>query len=218
MIVTKIERQKRHPRRMNIYLDHEFAFGLHEEILLKGRIREGDALDPATIEIIKSREEFRLAREKAIRLIGRRLRSDKELRLYLTEHEFDPGIIDDVLYDLQTTGIVDDRKFAAAFVHDVQAQKPVGKRVLFQKLRLKGISPAVIEDTLENALPNGQEENLACTTAMRILNRYRSSAKPIPAEQQRERTAKYLARRGFHWGIITPVLKKLFSENSTPED
>ncbi len=215
MIVTKIERQKRHPQRMNVYLDDEFAFGLHEEIVLKARIREGDTLDPPTIRIIKSREEFRLAKEKALRLIARRLRSEKELRLYLIEKEFDPGIIDNVVYDLQTKGIVDDRKFAAAFVHDAQLHRPAGKRMLVHKLRLRGVSPPVIEDILNIALPDDREEEIAFTTAMDVLRRYRTSRRPIPADKQRERMAQFLARRGFPWGVITPVLRKLFSEPST---
>ena len=213
MIVTKIERQKQHPQRLNIYLDNEFAFGLHEEILYKARIREGDTLDPPTIQIIQSREEFRLAKDKALRLIGQRLRSEKELRLYLTEKEFDPDIIDNVIYELQTKGFIDDRKFASAFVHDLQARTPAGKKMLVQKLRLRGIAPTIIDETLNLNLPDDHEAEIAYAAALNILKRYRMTTNSIPEHKQRQRMAQYLARHGFNWGIIGPVMKKLFSEN-----
>lgn len=214
MIVTKIERQKHHPLRINLFLDDEFAFGLHEEILFNARIRVGDSLDPTTIELLKSHEEYKLAKDKALRLVSYRLRSKKELRMYLLEKEFDPAVVDNVLLELQTTGIVNDRKFAAAFIHDSLLRKPTGKNMLFHKLRLKGIDRAIIEEILSETLPAEEEHAMAYTTAMNILKRYQTSRKSIPPEQQQQRVAQYLVRRGFNWNTITPVLKKMFQSKN----
>jgi len=220
MIVTRIERQRRHRNRVNLFLDGEFAFGLHEEIIAKANIRVGDELDPSTIGIIKSHEETKLARDNALRLLSHRMRSQKELRFTLLEREFDPTIVDNVLHELQTKGYVDDRKFAAAFIRDARLRKPAGTAMLFQKLRLKGIDRALIMETLGDMLPADTEQELAYTSAMKLLKRIRTSRKPVPQEKEKQRLSQYLAQRGFPWSTIRPVLRKVFATlvEVTPTD
>jgi len=220
MIVTRIERQRRQRNRVNLFLDGEFAFGLHDDIVAKARIRVGDELDPATIGILKSTEETKLARDNALRLLATRMRSEKELRFTLLEHEFDPTVVDNVLLELQTKGYIDDRKFAAAFIRDARLRKPAGTAMLFQKLRLKGIDRALIMEALDDLLPADTEQELAYTSAMKLLKRIRSSRKPVPPEKEKQRLSQYLAQRGFPWSTIRPALRKVFATNieSSPTD
>ncbi len=211
MIVTKIERQKEHRRRYNLFLDDEFAFGLHDETLISSRLRVGDILDPGTIEGIKRREESRLAKDRALRLISTRLRSEHELRLALLAREFTPVAVDYVVSELRTTGLVDDRRFAAAYIRNARLGKPAGTALIFRKLRLKGIDRTVIEESLGENMPASAEQDLAYAAAMRILKRYRTSRKPIPPGKEEQRLEQYLARRGFPRATIRPVLQRLFA-------
>jgi len=211
MIVTRIERQRRRRNRVNLFLDGEFAFGLHEDTIAKAKIHVGDELDPSTIGIIKSHEETKLARDNAFRLLSHRMRSEKELRFTLLEREFDPTIVDNVLHELQTKGYVDDRKFAAAFIRDARLRKPAGTAMLFQKLRLKGLDRALIMEALGDLMPTDTEQELAYTSAMKLLKRIRTSRKPVPQEKEKQRLSHYLAQRGFPWSTIRPVLRKVFA-------
>lgn len=214
MLVTKIERQKRHLHRVNIFLDNEFAFGLHEEVLAKTRIRVGDDLTQQTIELILTHEEFTLAKQQALRFIGYRMRSERELRVKLIEKEFDPATVDNVVHHLQLLGIINDKIFAEAFIHDTQLRKPAGRRLLVQKLRLKGIAPPVIDDVLNEKVTRDEEQILAFNSAQHLMKRYRASRKNVDEEKQRQRISQFLARRGFGWDTIAPVLKQLFSSTS----
>jgi len=211
MIVTRIERQRRRRNRVNLFLDGEFAFGLHEDTIAKAKIRVGDELDPSTIGIIKSHEETKLARDNAFRLLSHRMRSEKELRFTLLEREFDPTIVDNVLLELQTKGYLDDRKFAEAFIRDARLRKPAGTAMLFQKLRLKGLDRALIMEALGDLMPTDTEQELAYTSAMKLLKRIRTSRKPVPQEKEKQRLSHYLAQRGFPWSTIRPVLRKVFA-------
>ena len=56
MIVTKIERQKRNSQRVNLFLDGEFAFGIHDEVLLRSGIRKWDRLTEETLDTIRVSE------------------------------------------------------------------------------------------------------------------------------------------------------------------
>ena len=50
LIITKVEKQKRGKHRYNIYLNEEYAFSVHEDILIKHRLNKGESLHPQEIE------------------------------------------------------------------------------------------------------------------------------------------------------------------------
>ena len=212
MIITKIERQKRHPDRVNLYLDGEFALGVNREVVVKLGLRKGDELSRDRLNELTSLEEFTLAKQKALRLLGHRLRSEKELRIKLREKEFNPDIIDSVVKHLQSVHLLNDLEFARAYVHDTQLRKPAGRRLLEQQLRVKGIPPPLIQQVLDQSISPQQEEKDAFETAGKLFRRYRSSRKKIENEKQQKRIAESLSRRGYRWQTISCVMKKLFND------
>jgi regulatory protein len=219
MIVTRIERQKRHPDRVNIYLDGAFAFGLDEEVFLRHGLRKGDAVDERLHRELLGAEEQAKARTSALRYLSYRLRSEREIRAKLAEKEFAHEIIDRVVEQLRSAGLVDDRRFAAAFVHDARLRKATGARLLRQQLLAKGVPRALVEDVVEEATERSAEQSAALGAARSLLGRYRASRKPVDDATGRRRVAQFLARRGFGWDVITPVLRTLFTDpDSPPED
>ena len=218
MVITKIERQQRHPHRVNVYVDGEFAFGIHEEVLIKLGLRKGDGLQPQAIKEIESAEEFNLAKEKALRLVSYRLRSEKELRSRLEEKEFHPTIIDRTIEHLRTIGILDDNKFAFAFVNNLLMRKPAGKTLLQRELRSRGIPSETIQHVLQEKLGDQEEQDLALEAVRKLLKRYQSSSGQTDEKKQRQRIANFLARRGFGWSTINFVLKTLVQHQVTTSD
>jgi len=212
MIITKIEQQKRQSGRMNIFLDGEFAFGLHKEVVARFRLRRGDDLATEIIEQITTAEEQTLAKQKALHLLHYRLRSEHELRTKLFEKEFPPQIIDGAIDDLRTLGLVDDVKFARAAVHDAQLRKPTGKHRLQQILRNKGVPLSISRTVIAEHCSDEDETNAALTAAKKQLQRYRHSRKPVDTQHLQKRIARFLTQRGFPWSIISATLKILFND------
>ncbi len=210
MIVTRIERQKRHARRVNIYLDDVFAFGLDEEVLVRYGLRTGDALDEGTHHALLTAEEHASARQAALRFLSYRLRSEREIRTKLAEKEFTPATVERVVDQLRSAGMLDDRRFALAFVHDARMRRPTGERLLRQQLLLKGIARPLIDEVLADESAGTEERGAALQAARAMLKKYRTSRKGSNAATQRSRLAQFLARRGFGWNVITPVLRSLF--------
>lgn len=215
MIVTKIERQKKNPERVSIFVDGEFAAGAHESILLRMGLRTGDAIEPAVVAKLRSLESVEAANNKALRLIAHRLRSAQELRVRLAQKEFDPAVIEQVIIRLTGAGIIDDERFAKAFVHDLILRKSAGRGLLKRELVAKGIEPEIIERALAAALSENDEESRALKSAEAQLARYRRSSKKIDRLKQRQRLVAYLGRRGFDFSVIRSVTRKLFP--NTPE-
>ena len=210
MLITKIELQRRHPERVNIYIDDEYALSVNIDVVTSFGLHTGDRIEQDMIETLKLREEFHLAKSCALRFLTRRVRSTQEIRMKLFEKEFDPAIIEDVVRHLHGSGLLNDRRFAQAFVHDLQLRKPCGRRFLLRQLRMKGVPSSVIEETLSEALTTDQERDAAFEAATALLQRFRTSRRNVEAAAQQRRIAQYLARRGFGWDTIIPVIRKVF--------
>jgi regulatory protein len=217
MIITKIEQQKRHPDRVNVYLDGEFALGLHKDVVGKYALRKGDNIDQSAITKLTSSDEFASAKSKALRFISRRMHAEKELRAKLIEREYHPKIVDEVIVYLRSIDFVNDEKFAKAFVNDFQLRKPAGRRLLQQQLHLKGISSAIIQNVLGETNEN-HEYDTALQAAMKKLDHYKASKKKLEPQKQQQRIVQFLQRRGFVWSIISPVLKKIFNNYKTQSE
>lgn len=218
MIVTKIERQKRNPSRFNLYLDGEFAFGVHRDVLAAYGIRTGDDLSDTITSRMKTSEELNLAEEAAIRLLSHRRRSEHEILIKLREKEFPPPAIEQVIANLRTRGLLDDLAFAKTYIHDRELKKPTGQRLLERELRLRGVPGELIEHALREALPESGQEAIAKKAAMQALRRH--SLKRIPGDtaKQRQKIAQTLTRRGFPWEIVSKILKGLFGESQGEEE
>jgi regulatory protein len=210
MIVTKIERQKRNSRRANLFIDGEFAFGIHDEVLLRSGIRKGDRLTEEALQKIRESEELSLARNRALKFLSARLRTEAEVRSDLVEKEFHPGTVDRVVLHLRELRLLDDMRYARAFVHDARLRRALGRILLQKELQRKGVPQSVIQEVLAESARPEEEEDVAFRAASKLLERYRTSRKSIPPERQRARTAQFLARRGFDWQTISEVTKKLF--------
>ena len=212
MVVTKIERQKRRPQRVNIFVDGAFALGVHIDVLREHGLRKGDELKSKTLIALKSAEELQLAKQQALRFIGYRFRSEKELRAKLRDNQFHPEIIDNTISCLRDYGMVDDTRFACSFVKDTLMKKPAGRIFLQGQLRSKGIATETIQEVLDDLVPAGDEDMLALDAATKLMKRYRASRKEIDPDKQQARISGFLARRGFKWSTVHSVLRKLFNQ------
>jgi regulatory protein len=217
MVITAIERQKKLANRVNIFIDGKFALGIHENTFVKFGLRKGDSIDERTFRMLQTDENFNSAKEKALRLLSYRLRSEKELRLRLREKEFSPYVIDQTILHLRELKLIDDRAFAKALVHDLILKKSAGKTLLQRELGKKGIANEIIRDTLASLTSDDEELERAFTTAAALLKRYRNSRKPIDPQKQKQRMTAFLMRRGFDFSIINKVTRKLLSNEIDDE-
>ncbi len=214
MTITRIERQKRDSHRVNIYIDGEFSFGIQDDVLVKFGLRKGDTLTKEQLDTISSEEEEARAKQQSLRFISYRMRSEKEIRRKLTEKEFPPDVITRTVDRLCTLGLVNDLEFARLFVHDQQLRRPSGKRLLTQKLRMKGITTEIIHHVLSEATGPEEERSAALEAAKKQLKRRRIPRDKAGRLKEQQRVARFLAQRGYEWSTISPVLRILFKSES----
>lgn len=201
--ITAIQPQKKRCDRAAIFLDGEFAFGLHHDVLLASGIAVGDELTSAQIEEIRRQESRRSGKEKAFRLLAHRARSRKELGDRLRQAGYAAEDIDWVLAELQRLQLLNDAEFARMFSHDRMVNQPVGARLLRQELKRRGVA----EDDVENAVAEAFQERSEAQVARELAAKQKKKQLKLNDEKAKQRVADFLLRRGFHWDLVNEIIE-----------
>jgi len=210
--ITGIKAQKKNPERVSIFLDGEYAFGLSR--IVAAWLQLGQRLDEKKIESLLASDANEVAYLKARRLINLKPRTEKEIRLKLILGGFDENQCTLVLNRLNEAGLVADDKYAKQWVENRNELHPRSRRLISIELRQKGIADEVIEQVLEDSSTDEELALQAATQYARKLNL-------DDGMKFRNRLSAFLARRGFSYGTIAPVVRTVWeltkSENTHPE-
>lgn len=194
--ITALRLQKRSKRRVNVYLDGEFAFGLAD--IAAYPLRVGEWLSDEKIANLQETDTLEQARDKALSYLAYRPRSIYELQRYLSKREFPEPIVSQVLAHLQAVGLVDDLAFARYWIENRSQFRPRGALTLRQELRQKGLAGAIIDEALED-----YDELAALQQAAR---KHARRLRQLPAEKFRQRLTQRLVRRGFSYENIRDII------------
>ena len=202
MKITKIEQQKKNRKRYSVFLDGEFAFGLHQDLLLKIGLHTGDELSPQEVEDYQRQDQMLSARESAYRLLQYRQRSVHEMHERLQRKDFPAEIIESVIDDLLEKGLLDDRQFAETFAEDQLTRKNIGPIRLRSELHKKRLPGKIIDEVVHEMYKKYDVRALAEQAAAKK----RRSLTGVDRETAYRRLTNYLARRGFPWEIISHLV------------
>jgi regulatory protein len=216
--ITKIENQKRHPGRKNIYVDGEFLAGVSGETLLRLAFRTGDELGAEQIRVLKKTEELVSARNVALRYLATRPRTVREVRDKLRDREFADAEIGRVIEELKGSGLLDDEEFARIYIRNALALRPSGELLLRRKLLFLGVDKQTVERAISDTIRTGDREEQASRAAETFLKRSAKARRGESPEKMRQRLSAYLARRGFSWDVIEGILKKTSRTSDTASD
>lgn len=205
--ITAIEVQKKHSNRVNIYLDGDFAFGL--ERITAAWLRVGQELDEKKIEQLQAEDARERALQQALLFLSYRARSESEIRRNLQKHEIPELVIEETLERLRRDGIADDDQFARAWVENRSAFRPRSRRMMALELHQKGLD----DEAAKSALEDVDDEALAYEAAKKRAVRF----KGLEWNEFRTKLSGFLARRGFSYSVIAPVVTRVWNETHTEE-
>ena len=141
----------------------------------------------------------------ALRYLGYRMRTEREMQVYLQRRGYEQEEILEVLERLKECKYIDDTAFCEEYYEQKQAVRPMGKRRLIYDLQKKGIDAATIESGLGAYTP--EEEQKACAAvATRLLQRKGTDAKSLAS------VSRSLAGRGFSYDTIKRVMSAYLEE------
>lgn len=217
MRITKIENQKKRAGRKNIYADGAFIAGASDETILRLKLRTGDELTPGILDVLRHTEELFSAKTIALRYLSHRPRTEREIRDKLREKEFSDEDISRTLAELKQAGLVDDREFARMYLRDALAVRPVGKLLARRKLLLLGVAKELVDGILGEFFGADSEKAAALESGRKFLGTHQRRPGERDPRALQTRLSAYLARRGYTWDVIQPVLKELLSHDAGAE-
>ena len=200
--ITAIEVQKRTPNRVNVHLDGEFAFGLAR--IVAAWLRVGQELSEEKIEQLQVDDARERAFQQAMLFLSYRARSEAEIRKNLRKHEIPEPVIEQTLDRLRQDGLANDNQFAQAWVENRSAFRPRSRRMMAMELRQKGLT----DEAVSSAIANVDDEALAYEAAQKKVSRY----KGLEWNEFRKKLSDFLARRGFSYSVVAPVVTRLWNE------
>ena len=200
--ITALVVQKRNPNRVNVHLDGEFAFGLAR--IVAAWLRVGQELNEEKIEQLQAEDARERAFQQAMLFLSYRVRSESEIRQNLRKHEIPEPVIEQTLERLRLAGLANDNQFARAWVENRSAFRPRSRRMMAMELRQKGLNDEAVASATEDV----DDEALAYEAAQKRIARY----KGLEWNDFRKKLSDFLARRGFSYSVIAPVVTRLWNE------
>jgi len=201
--ITQIVIQKKRKNRCSIFLDDEYAFGLDQDVVVQFGLKKGDFLTDQQIDDILFNEEKKKAKDRALRFLSYRDRSEKEIRTKLKDVGYDDKIVEWVISELKRLRFIDDRRFALNYAQSQMLIRPKGEYVLKRELKQKGIDEELIDQTIEAIYQEKDQLAFALELAQRRKKHYK-----IDDEMKvRKRVSDFLLRRGFGWDIVSEVME-----------
>jgi regulatory protein len=201
--ITALKAQKRYPNRVSVYLDGEFAFGLAR--IVAAWLHVGQTLNEQQILKLQNQDTVEVAYQKALRHLSYRPRSEAEVRQKLESSGYTEAVVETVTTRLLENKLIHDPQFAQMWIENRSTFRPRSRRVMKMELKQKGIHDETIEAALADAVG---DEDLAYQAATRRAHKYAG----LEWQPFREKLSGFLARRGFSYGTIAPVVRQVWEE------
>ena len=203
--ITTLTAQKRDPQRINVYLDGEFAFGIAR--ILAAWLRVGQEISDDKISQLLEEDARETAYLQAIKFIQYRPRTEAEVRQNLIKHTVPTPVVDHVIDRLKRNGLLDDARFAQAWIENRNERRPRSRRALYFELHQRGIDAAIIEQSLQAV----DEQELAYQAAWKKAR----NIKNLEWKDFRQKMYAYLIQRGFNYEVTSQAVARIWDEINT---
>jgi regulatory protein len=198
-IITSVKPQK-NGKRLNIYLDGQFGFGIDLENFVKGELKMDKHLtDEEVIKIVK-KAEFQKTFDKIVRFATVRPRSEKEITDWLKRKKVHESLHEELFNRLKHLELLDDAKFAVWWIDQRTTFRPKGKRALESELMQKGVNREVIKEVLSDS-PIDEEK-----MARGLMEKNAYKWKNLPKLEAKQKKIRFLASKGFNWDLIEKLV------------
>jgi len=133
--------------RYKVELDNGQELTIYEDVIVNRELL-GKELDASLLLEIHQENRFADFYNKAIKYIGIRLRSEKEMRDYLKKKEISNSDVETIIFRLKEVGLLNDYAFARAYLHDKLALTNYGFLKIKNTLLQHDIEEGIIDSVL----------------------------------------------------------------------
>lgn len=204
--ITSLEPQVNNDCRVSVFLDGEFAFGVHEDVVVKRGLREGDALTEEQRAEIERDEQYVDAKQAAFDYLAHKARTEEEVRRKLREKEVPSFVVEDVIARLEELDYLDDEAYARDYAHNRFSSKKYGPIRIRRELLKRGVDRHLAEQAVDELVAERDVRAAAWTHAEKRWPRLAGEEDP---RRRKQKMYRYLRRRGFTSDTIYSILDQL---------
>jgi regulatory protein len=209
MIVTRIV--KKGNKDVTIQFDDDKFLILAVEVFLKSGLKKGDEISEDRFSALIEQNKLFHIKQRAFRLLGRRMHSSSELRRKLWNKDYEQKLIDEVIQDLKNNGYLNDENFIREFVAEKSKAKNWSSKKIKSELIKRGLASKIIDEMLGQH-PNETDQE----SAMKLTQKKFESLKKrnFEPKELRNKLSTYLFSKGFEYELIKEVISKLINDES----
>jgi len=177
---------------------------VHQDVLVSHALRKGLVLTEHEFSTLERSAHLTRAYQTALRYLGLRMRSVKEMTDYLKKKGFASEELAGTIEKLKNDNLLNDENFARAYVRTKMRTTLNGPQILYQELQIKGIAPETAALALEEYSSEQQWAN-----AYRLAQRKWQESRGHSHQGKLQKTTEALKRKGYDWELIHRVIQKM---------
>jgi len=196
MEITKISKVGKQDK-FAIFIDGVLKIFLTGQSVLDNDLYVGMTIGEDQIKKLDNQSTYDVLFLKALNYISLRVRSEGEVKTYLKRKDASLDEQKEIINRLKKLDLVNDERFAEAFIHDKLLQAPASKRKISYELKKKQIAEDIIERSISNDQMSDEESLNKLIVMKRRQTKYQDDLKLM----------QYLVRNGFNYGDVKKALK-----------
>jgi regulatory protein len=185
-----------------IFLDGKYGFSIPQEAYITSFLYEREEITAEELDALKQTILVQSAREKAVKLLIAKDRSEYELTERLHREGYDRDIAQKAVEALKSIGYVNDTRYVLKYASDRMKNKAISRKALQYELEQKGVDGNLIREVLADFEQN--DDQTALRAAKKKFGKY-----VIKGPEMERKVLSFLAHRGFSYEIASSVLKQL---------
>jgi regulatory protein len=209
MIVERIV--SKDDEKATVFFDNGEKIILHKDVLYQSGLRKGDEISSDRFSFLNNQENFYLIKQKAFRLLQRRIHTSRELYIKLRQKFSDDLLIKNCLTELQQKGFINDKEFALAFISEKQKSKKWSKAKLRSELIKRGVSSEIISEVLNQTFDTEREIESAKELAEKKLSQI--IKKENDKRKVYQKIMMYLQSKGYDYEMSSEVVRKILKSD-----
>ena len=211
MLIKKFSKMKNGMYKLVLEDDNNVL--VHEDYILKNNLLITKDISDSDIESIEKINNNYNAYDLAVKYIGVKYRSCREVYDYLEAKEIDKVVIHEVIERLKKQKYLDDLVFAKAFVNDRVKFSNNGPKKIKKELEDKGVSSLIIDDVLGVFDDDLEKEKLE-----KLVPKYVKTVRNKSLVMMKNKVENYFVNLGYSRGVISMVLSGITYDDSNARD
>ncbi len=207
--ITRLDPQVNNENRVSVFIDGEFAFGVHEDLVVRHGLTVGTALTAEDVREIEADEQYVQAKQAALDYLAHKPRTETEVRRKLKRNDTPAFVIDDVVARLYELEYLDDEAYAHDYAHNRFSSKKYGPVRIRRELKERGIDRHLADAAVDTLF---EDEDATAAAWEHAESRWPRLADADDPRRRRQKMYRYLRRRGFTSETIRPILDELERE------